>query len=107
MTEKLKPCPFCGSDRTTIWNAGGGQQAVCKDCRATGPVFTCEEAWHQAFTAWNIRSGSEDLDRLKGALSSILSLKSFGADADALGELIVDIRSFARLALAPVDEASA
>lgn len=56
MTKQLKPCPFCGSDRVTIWNAGGGQQAVCKDCRATGPVFTREEAWRQAFTAWNMRT---------------------------------------------------
>lgn len=59
MTETLKPCPFCGSDRTTIWNAGGGQQAVCKNCRTTGPVFTCQEAWRQAFTAWNIRAPVE------------------------------------------------
>lgn len=37
---ELKPCPFCGSSRITVWNIRDGQQAVCKDCKATGaPAF--------------------------------------------------------------------
>ena len=59
----LEPCPFCGSDRVTIWNVRDGQQAVCKDCRATaaaafnGPA-DMPTAWERARQAWNRRAHS-------------------------------------------------
>lgn len=60
----LNPCKVCGSDRVTVWNADGGQQAVCKDCKNIGPVFTGEKAWLRAVDYWNraneLRSPSRD-----------------------------------------------
>ena len=59
----LEPCPFCGSDRVTIWNVRDGQQAVCKDCKATaaaafnGPA-DMPTAWERARQAWNRRASS-------------------------------------------------
>lgn len=62
--EDLKPCPFCGSDRITVWNIRDGQQAVCKDCNATGaPLFHGPgrasdplDTWRKAIAAWNTRT---------------------------------------------------
>ena len=51
--SNLNPCKACGSDRVTVWNAEDGQQAVCKDCKKTGPVFTSETAWRLAVDDWN------------------------------------------------------
>jgi Lar family restriction alleviation protein len=56
----LKPCPFCGSNRVTVWGIRDGQQAVCKDCKATGaPMFigppSLEPASIRAVAAWNRR----------------------------------------------------
>lgn len=60
----LKSCPFCGSDRVTIWNVRNGQQAVCKDCKSTGaPAFNGPlenpSAYQRAFDAWNTRASPE------------------------------------------------
>lgn len=57
----LKPCPFCGSDRITVWNIRDGQQAVCKECKSTGtPTFHGkdgrEATWAHAAEAWNRRA---------------------------------------------------
>ena len=54
MKEKLKPCPFCGSEDIII--ARGpvcGFCATCKSCIARSAYFDCEG---QAIKAWNDRT---------------------------------------------------
>lgn len=63
-TVKLSPCPFCGSDRITVFNIRDGQQAVCKDCKSLGaPKFHgpdgFEATWGRAVEAWNRRAIKE------------------------------------------------
>jgi len=71
--EKLKPCPFCGSNKlgisnktaTTDWKQGKRKVAIyCKKCNAYGTRILCneqnyrnatEEAIQQAIDAWNKR----------------------------------------------------
>lgn len=58
---ELMPCPFCGSDRITVWTIRDGQQAVCKDCKSTGaPTYHgpagFEQTRNQAAEAWNRRA---------------------------------------------------
>jgi len=63
---RLKPCPFCGSDRITVFNIRDGQQAACKDCKSggsptyhgpNGPAAT----WGEAVKAWNTRAAKPTL----------------------------------------------
>ncbi|WP_174804387.1 Lar family restriction alleviation protein [Martelella limonii] len=61
---EIKPCPHCGSTRTTIhgtkFDANSraiGAEAICKDCRARGPNLTDDEkAFDLARVAWNTRA---------------------------------------------------
>lgn len=66
IVERLKPCPFCGSDRITVFNIRDGQQAACKDCKSggsptyhgpNGPAAT----WGEAVKAWNTRAAKPTL----------------------------------------------
>lgn len=61
MADKLKPCPFCGSDRITVQGIRDGQQPICKDCGArSGPEFHGKDgptsAWQRACAKWNSRA---------------------------------------------------
>lgn len=49
----LKPCPFCGSDRITVWNVQEGQQTICKDCKA---MCAPQADWAAAVDVWNTRA---------------------------------------------------
>ena len=55
MTQKLKPCPFCGADEASVevidYDFYGVQ---CYCCKATGPT---EETKAEAIDAWNRRAG--------------------------------------------------
>lgn len=65
MSEKteLLPCPFCGSDRVTVWNIRDGMEAVCKDCKSRGTSTfhgpglkdNPNDTWERAVAAWNTR----------------------------------------------------
>lgn len=53
MTEKLKPCPFCGSVDVSILM----QSLIsCRQCEAEGPPSDTEE---EAIAAWNRREHLE------------------------------------------------
>lgn len=58
MSEKLKPCPFCGSPNMKPEPAGsnGLGWVVCQQCRAHGPEGTFDEA----LAAWNRRGCDHD-----------------------------------------------
>ena len=62
MTEKLKPCPFCGSEQVDIFDSWAEQETKihwvnveCIDCGAQGASKKGNEA---AIAAWNNRSTS-------------------------------------------------
>ena len=46
MSEELKPCPFCGSDKVCVEeNDWGWMVMFCRTCRCNGPeAATREEA---------------------------------------------------------------
>jgi len=58
MSEKLKPCPFCGSDNVRAWD----NSVTCRECDASGPDLghcvgdKCREA---SIVAWNTRHTEE------------------------------------------------
>lgn len=53
MSEKLKPCPFCGGKAyTTITEEGHFWVASCRDCHAQ--IMLCNKEW-QAIKMWNWR----------------------------------------------------
>jgi Lar family restriction alleviation protein len=59
MTQMLKPCPFCGSDKvqTGVMSFGDGDvsRVVCMNCHVEGPNGASEEA---AIERWNTRASS-------------------------------------------------
>lgn len=71
MAEKLKPCPFCGSNNVDVGFAGSTMRsnsryrpiAGCKNCHATvrskGLANTVKEAYDVATKAWNTRSNHD------------------------------------------------
>lgn len=56
MSEKLKPCPFCGRDDLKIVRAKQSVKVRCNLCIGTGPDQITTE---QAIAAWNRRAEIE------------------------------------------------
>ncbi len=52
MPEKLKPCPFCGSENINLRAAMGETWVFCHGCAASTNMKSSEES---AVTAWNQR----------------------------------------------------
>ena len=52
MPEKLKPCPFCGSNE--IYSSPNIALIMCKKCRCWGPNTGTTAA--EAVSAWNRRT---------------------------------------------------
>lgn len=70
MSEDLRPCPFCGSNRTDkkFWSAGGAEHGPgCMDCGATA----------ETVEKWNTRGPAADSD-LARALSDMENLAKDG-----------------------------
>lgn len=60
MSEKLKPCPFCGCRNVTFIKLGSSSEGyahmgVCDDCQAEGPAGERQET---AVELWNARVGA-------------------------------------------------
>jgi Lar family restriction alleviation protein len=64
MSEKLKPCPFCGGQADIIRSANHWFFVRCPACEASKPGFETE---NDAVEAWNSRSSSAELDELDSA----------------------------------------
>ena len=55
MSEKLKPCPFCGGEAIPLHNKLWNVTAVtCKRCGAMGPTWT-SSALSELIDVWNKR----------------------------------------------------
>jgi len=63
MSERLKPCPFCGSKSVAIEKKNSGYQVRCHYCGARGKYVVatmCFEARKkEAADAWNRRDGEK------------------------------------------------
>lgn len=60
MTEKLKPCPFCGSRSVQVEQIGSGGyfNVCCCNCLANVPLSGSRET---AVAAWNSRADAKEL----------------------------------------------
>jgi len=61
MTEKLKPCPFCGGTKTAtvatdIFDEWSDSVVKCSSCGAKGPPCS---VWPKAEEMWNARKTEE------------------------------------------------
>ena len=91
MTEKLKPCPFCGGEAKPVFR-GSCNYVVCSNeeecrCGMTCPVTTPEEAAR----IWNRRA--VDVDALKEIADEIE--EPWPPDVEYSGKVpIEDVREF-------------
>lgn len=53
MSEKLKPCPFCGGEAEILQTSGHMFCPLCSDCDTSGGHYFTEE---DAACAWNDRA---------------------------------------------------
>lgn len=64
MTEKLKPCPFCGSVESSLFMLGDSQKQVVCSINAAG--CGASSGWHdkkkRAIAAWNTRADQSAID---------------------------------------------
>lgn len=75
MNEKLKPCPFCGSNSIRIWD-GNHYWCQCNVCLAS---TAAEDTREEAVELWNKRTN--DLDRVVEQLKDLKPYKLDLADA--------------------------
>ena len=54
----MKPCPFCGSDETSVSTNRIEYWVVCDNCLATGPTDPDD---YDAKTRWNTRAAQQPL----------------------------------------------
>ena len=67
---KLKPCPFCGTDRTELREGVFGAVIVC-ECGARGPYGGGESKIPMACDLWNRRKLPPNMERLLVRLKNL------------------------------------
>lgn len=55
MTEKLNPCPFCGSSASVCSENFDGQDLYFVSCDDCAVITPCYETKDEAATVWNKR----------------------------------------------------
>ena len=64
----LKPCPFCGGEAKGEWSGASADDPyviTCPRCPATMIAYGDSD---HAITAWNRRTGDDEVERLREAL---------------------------------------
>jgi Lar family restriction alleviation protein len=113
MVEKLKSCPFCGSNEAELfypseYRTGANNRdwyIQCFDCNVeTAEYLTVEEA----IAAWNTRAPADLRSALEAIATERWSSDARGYDlaCEAIAE-IKRIRAFALAALTPTEETAA
>ena len=80
MTDKLKPCPFCGGEADTIWRHGYWS-VLCYKCHAETSGFHEEDA----VKAWNRR---ESMNRIVERLEEEKNCGFDSIDIDYVIEIV-------------------
>ena len=52
---KIKPCPFCGSTKTSLTVYGNAESIHCLRCGGEGPLGMMEKNYKDAIRLWNER----------------------------------------------------
>jgi Lar family restriction alleviation protein len=77
MTEKLLPCPFCGSAEIHAPSAAN-KLCLCAQCNAEGPIATNKP---DAIAAWNRRAQAADLAGDEALIKQVLAALRIGRDS--------------------------
>ena len=86
MSEEIKPCPFCGSDKIDIISSSGAWFASCanKECGMMGFVESKFVYYEDILKKWNTRD-SKETQLLKQALKESVEVNRFyGAETSWL-----------------------
>lgn len=62
MTEKLKPCPFCGDDNARLEEGAFGFQVSCHPTTGCGSLTDYHDTEDEAAATWN-RRASPDMEQ--------------------------------------------
>ena len=107
MIEKLKPCPFCGSEAETYARTKNVPQDSLEvldamfiaDCTVCNANIELEESQEAAIKAWNTRVGmhTELVEALRACIGVIVEYTEYEhsgdpweEDARAMGEMSID-----------------
>ena len=77
MSEKLKPCPFCGSENVRFESEK--HAVVCMRCKARGCVAPTEE---MALGMWSDRVGDDHAELMGVSIGNVATFPGARADKD-------------------------
>jgi len=94
--QKLKSCPFCGSEIVMVSEIGYGRQdrfsawqCVCQMCSARTKVSV--ESREDAIALWNARVGEDEIVRLRNQDATMLeSYRKMNDKYIKIGRLLAD-----------------
>lgn len=69
MSEKIRACPFCGSEDVKLWSGNWEGYAICLNCGAQGPKVETDDAGLQtrdkmATRLWSMRTHDRLLEHV-------------------------------------------
>jgi len=88
MTDKMKPCPFCGGDDL---GSGGDDKVVgywCKNCQAVGPNHYGKHEWNTRADAEALKAADEKLAKIHAV--SMAYAEWVGEVSEILEEMCLD-----------------
>lgn len=105
MTEKLKPCPFCGGEAALWKTLSGDYHIECINMCDIKPGTLCYHTKEKAITAWNTRviDNSEAYKLLHKTLLAVWALIPNVEKGAALDELLVCANEIEKF-LSQIDE---
>ena len=77
MSEKLEPCPFCGSENVRF--DSGKHAVVCMRCKARGCVAP---TWEMSLGMWNDRVSDDHAELMNIRIGEVATFPGARADKD-------------------------